>query len=228
MLPFIVEERRRSDRGSAFPTTRPSSLIALGSPDPAVATRSLQRIAQIYWRPVYKYVRLRWSKTPDEADEATQEFFLKLLDAGTLRSYDPTRGRFRPFFRTCLDRFLLDLNKHRLTRKRGGNLRLVPIDVQTLEAEIHDDVVVISDPEQFFENEWVRSLVRLAVDGLRALCKERGKEEELRALQLCYLNSGAELSYAAIAAELGLSLNDVTNGLCYARREFRGPVLCAL
>jgi RNA polymerase sigma-70 factor (ECF subfamily) len=223
-----VEKRPRLGRGSVFPTTRPSALIALASPDPAVAARSLQRIAQIYWRPVYKYVRLRWSKTPEEADEATQEFFLKLIEAGTLGDYDPARGRFRPFFRTCLDRFLLDANKHRLTQKRGGHMLSVPVDVDTLEAEIRGDNLVLSDPEQFFEDEWARSLVRLAADGLRVTCKEKGKEEHFRAFELCYLNAGAELSYAAIAAELGMSLHDATNRLAYARREFRAAVLEAL
>jgi len=35
---------------------------------------ALEALCAAYWKPVYKYVRLRWNRTPDAAQDLTQDF----------------------------------------------------------------------------------------------------------------------------------------------------------
>jgi len=208
-----------------FPTTRASAILGLHSPDPSVRARSLGQLTRIYWRPVYKHVRLRWRKTPDEAQEVAQEFFLHSIDAGTFQAYEPGRALFRTFLRVCLDRFVVDLARRKLSKKRGQGIVPVSLDVETLESEIRRDGPDASDPERLFEEEWVKSLVAIAVESLRVACNEKGKEEHFRVFERWYLGTRNDSTYATIAEELHLSVSNVMNRLAYARREFRAIVL---
>lgn len=220
----IMAEEKTPALARGFPTTRASAILGLHSDDPSVRARSLEQLAALYWRPVYKYLRLRWRKSPDEAQEITQEFFLHSIDAGVFAKYDPERAHFRTFLRVCLDRFVVDLARQRLTKKRGEGMVPVPFDVELLEREIHENGDA-SDPDRLFEEEWVRSLVGIAVESLRAACEANGKQEHFRVFERYYLSSREEPSYADIAAELQLSHATVMNRLAYARREFRAVVL---
>ena len=62
-----------------FPVTRRSVVLATASPDPAVRSQAFTAIIEAYWKPVYKYIRLRWGKDNEEAKDLTQEFFARLL-----------------------------------------------------------------------------------------------------------------------------------------------------
>ena len=220
----MADDRTRPP-ARTFPTTRPSAILGLHSPDPKVRSRSLEQLVRLYWRPVYKHVRLRWRKDPDQAHEITQEFFLRSLDGKMLQAYEPERGHFRTFLRVCLDRFVVDLGRKSLTQKRGQGVIPVPLDPETLEEEIREGGDSHTDLDRLFEEEWVRSLVALAVESLRAACSEKGKDEHFRVFERWYFGARDEPSYAAIAADLNLSVSNVMNRLAYTRREFRAIVL---
>ena len=83
--------------------------------------------------------------------------------------------------------------------------------------------------------EWTRSLLAAAVDALGAECVEKGKDAYFAVFRRYVVDADAiasdakgRPSYAAIGAELGLSVSDVTNYLSWARREFRRIVLARL
>ncbi len=217
----MADKGKRPGAGG-FPTTHPSALLGLHSADPQVRARSLDRLAHLYWRPVYKHLRLKWHKSPDEAQELTQDFFLRAIDAGTFRAYEPERALFRTFVRVVLDRFVIDRARQAQTRKRSPGTLAAHLDVETLEGELEHDEA--SDPDAAFEREWMRSLVAISLESLRASCLQKGKEEHFRVFEQWYQGRD-RASYADIAATLGLSVFDVMNRLKYARREFRAVVL---
>ena len=95
----------------AFPATRPSVVRDLGSVDPAARAAAYEALARSYWRPVYAYVRLRWRRSPEDAQDLTQEFFARAFEREYLSRYDPAKARFRTFVRTCLDGFLANQDK---------------------------------------------------------------------------------------------------------------------
>ena len=53
-------------RGS-FPQTRHSMVAAIRSDRPEVRRAAFDALVKAYWKPVFKYVRLKWRTTPDDA-----------------------------------------------------------------------------------------------------------------------------------------------------------------
>src|SRR5439155_24265566 len=94
-----------------FPMTHHSAVADLKSDHAARRKRSLDLITRAYWRPIYKYVRLRWVPTGEQAEDLTQSFFASALERDMLASYEPGRGRLRTFLRTCLDRHPIDQHR---------------------------------------------------------------------------------------------------------------------
>jgi DNA-directed RNA polymerase specialized sigma24 family protein len=63
-----------------FPATRWSLIVAARSAVPKERQRALEILTAAYWKPVYKYIRLRWDKDNEQAQDLTQDFFLRILD----------------------------------------------------------------------------------------------------------------------------------------------------
>ena len=72
--------------------------MAAQSNDPATRSSAIGAIAAAYWRPVYKYARMKWNIAPEDAADFTQEFFTRLLEKEFLDSYDSGKGRLRTFY----------------------------------------------------------------------------------------------------------------------------------
>ncbi|MGA8072186.1 MAG: hypothetical protein WB995_01850, partial [Candidatus Acidiferrales bacterium] len=81
--------------GGRFPPTRWSAVLAARSDDPAESARALDLLIGAYWKPVYKYIRIRWNKLSEEAKDLTQEFFTRVIEKGFLDRFDPARSRLR-------------------------------------------------------------------------------------------------------------------------------------
>ncbi len=60
-----------------FPTTRLSVLSRARSPEGDIRRAAYEALVNGYWKPVYMYLRARWNLSPEDAGDATQEFFLK-------------------------------------------------------------------------------------------------------------------------------------------------------
>jgi RNA polymerase sigma factor (sigma-70 family) len=212
-----------------FPATRYSVIDAAASDDPETRRAAFAAIVEAYWKPVYKYVRLRWQASPAEAEDLTQGFFARAFEKDFFAPYDSAKARFRTFLRTCLDAYVGNDRKASQRLKRGGGVRLVPLDFETAEGELRrHDVAVPADMEEFFEKEWARTLFSLAVEQLRAHYESTGRHRYFRVFERYDLeatDSGERVTYADLARELGLSASDVTNYLAAARRQFRAFVL---
>jgi hypothetical protein len=55
-------------------------VVAARSAEPEERQRALEVLIAAYWKPVYKYIRLRWEKDNEQAKDLTQEFFFHLLE----------------------------------------------------------------------------------------------------------------------------------------------------
>ena len=145
----------------------------------ATRRRAASRCATIieaYWKPVYKYLRLKWSLDPDEAADLTQEFFTSTLEKDVVERYDPARARFRTYLRLCLDGFASNARKAERRLKRGGGVTLVPLDFQTAEGEMatHEPAVG-ADVDELFYREWVRALLERSVADLKHHAEAAGR-----------------------------------------------------
>src|ERR1700733_6984972 len=159
-LPTTREDPTRLSQNSysgSFPMTRHSLVVAAQSNDPATRSWAIEAIAAAYWRPVYKYVRMKWNIAPEDAADFTQEFFTRLLEKEFLDSYDSAKGRLRTFLRTCADRLFLNQTRASERLKRGGGCAHLPLDFAEAEEELAS-APGSKSPEDYFDQEWVRSL----------------------------------------------------------------------
>jgi len=161
-----VSQNAFTQGGGRFPVTRWSVVEAARSQNPAERARALETLFGAYWKPVYKYVRLRWNRPPEDAQDLTQGFFMELLERGLLARFDPQKSRLRTYLRLCVDSFAANTEKAARRQKRGGNAAHVPLDFADAEAELRStsmNPAAIPSPEsleEFFEKEWIRSLSR--------------------------------------------------------------------
>jgi RNA polymerase sigma factor (sigma-70 family) len=213
--------------GDQFPVTRWSVIDAVKSADAAERARAMDTLFAAYWKPVYKYVRLRWNHPVEDAQDLTQGFFAEMLERELLTKYNPVKSKLRTYLRLCVDSFVMNQEKAARRQKRGGNIMHVALDFQAAEGELMGttiDAASIPSPEsleEFFEKEWVRSLFELAAEDLRKFCAERERERTFRLFEDYDLSGDPDISYEKLATQYAISLTNVTNALSWARREFR-------
>src|ERR1700683_3430093 len=104
---------------SRFPTTGGNPVGAAGDPQRKEARSALVSLSENYWYPLYAYLRRR-SYPAHEAQDLTQEFFVRVLEGRYLDRADPEKGRFRSFILTSLKFFVADEEDRQRARKRGG------------------------------------------------------------------------------------------------------------
>jgi RNA polymerase sigma factor (sigma-70 family) len=216
----------------SFPATRPSVVRDLGSADPLRRAAAYEALARSYWRPVYMYVRLRWRRGPEDAQDLTQEFFARAFEREYLARYDPAKARFRTFVRTCLDGFLANEDKAAARLKRGGGMTIAGVDFARFDADLAAHAQSDEpDPERWFHREWIRGLFADAVDRLRAHCDGEGHALAFTLFTRYDIDgsdAGERPTYATLARDTGVRVTDVTNELAWARRAFRDIVLARL
>ncbi len=211
-----------------FPATRRSVLLAARDADPEVRRAAFGALVESYWKPVYKYLRAQGDLGAEDARDLTQAFFAQALEKGTFGRYDPDKARFRTFLRLCLDGFVANERKAASRLKRGGGAALLSLDFEGAEQELaHQLAAEALGPEEYFHREWVRSLFAQAVEALRQRCETSGRSLRFTLFERYDLEgeTGGRPTYAALAAEHGVTPEKVTNELSAARRELRAIVL---
>src|SRR5215470_12533784 len=213
--------------GESFPLTRISVVAAARSQDATERSRALDALFAAYWKPIYKYLRLKYAQAPQDAQDITQGFFAELLERELLSRFDPAKSRLRTYLRLCADSFALNEIKAAFRKKRGGEFAHVALDFSAAEDELRSqaiDPASIPSPESledFFEKEWIRSLFSSAVEELRGVCEAREKQKAFQLFEAYDLGGEEDISYAELAARFSLPLTEVNNQLAWARREFR-------
>lgn len=184
---------------------------------------SLETLYRKYWGPVYFYIRRNWSRDVESAKDLTQAFFVAFYEKDFLRGLDADKGRFRNFVCAALRHFLSKEKRAREARKRspeGRLLSLVELGADESDFDVPGDPS--DDPEVRFLEDWKRALVNAAVEELR----ERGRRLDKTAIVEAFLayridrEPDRKMTYEDLAACFGLTVNQVTNGLHWARREF--------
>jgi RNA polymerase sigma factor (sigma-70 family) len=217
--------------GGPFPQTRHTMVADLRSDREEVRRAGFDALVGAYWKPVFKYVRLKWHASPDEAADLTQGFFLRAYEKAFFATFDPAKARFRTYLRLCLDGFVANEHKAGRRLKRGGDRTIVSLDFDGAERELAGvQVNAIRDFDEYFHREWLRSLFAAAADRLRATCAERGRPERFALFERYDLAAEDDQrpTYAQLAEDAGITATAVTNELAAARREFRRIVLTVL
>src|SRR6266568_9233971 len=130
------------ERVAQFTTTHWS--VVQAAPESASA---LETLCCTYWYPLYAYVRRR-GRSPEEAEDLTQEFFARLLAGKDLSGVDRAKGKFRSFLLAALNHFLANEWDRATAAKRGGNHVLISLDDDNAEERYRMEPAVEVTPEK--------------------------------------------------------------------------------
>ena len=119
-----------------FPQTGHTIIGQLTSEDAALRALAFEKVVEAYWKPAYKYVRLKWKLSNEDAKDLIQGFFTRALDKGFFHEYDSAKASFRTYLRTCLDRFAANERRSGQRLKRGGGVTVVSLDFEGAEREL--------------------------------------------------------------------------------------------
>ncbi|MEZ5303658.1 MAG: sigma factor, partial [Verrucomicrobiales bacterium] len=136
-----------------FPDTRWSLVVAASEPDSPASRRAFAELCQIYWFPIYSYIRNR-GKSPEDAEDLTQEFFATLIERETLRAADAERGKLRAYLLGSVKRFIVSAHRKESAQKRGGGKKPISFDTAMAEMLFSDKPVAAGTPEEIFEQTW--------------------------------------------------------------------------
>src|SRR5208282_2508062 len=103
----------------SFPTTLWTVVLCAGRDDTARAQAALTQLCQVYWYPLYSFIRRR-GYSPHDAQDLTQAFLAHLLENRGLGCVDPRQGRFRTFLLASLKNYLANVWDRDNALKRGG------------------------------------------------------------------------------------------------------------
>jgi len=195
-----------------FPTTQLSLLKAATS---GLSNEALNRVIALYWKPVYRFIRIKFRKNNEDAKDLTQSFFTTALQRDFFARFDPSKAAFRTYLRMAVERFAANQHAAEHRQKRGGDVEFVPVDDQAITGE---------SAEQIYEREWQRQLFALAIDDLRGHCERSGKQIQLQIFDAYDLAEGDRPSYAELAARHHIPESSVTNHLAWGHRTLRGFV----
>ena len=191
-------------RAQVFDTTHWSVVLQAGANDSPQAAEALASLIRAYWYPLYAYVRRQGHSTED-AQDLTQEFFARLLERNYLRLANRNRGRFRTFLLTSLKHFLINEWKRANREKRGSGQKILSLDEEMAESRYTAEPVVDQPPDALYDRGWAAVLLDRALVALRTELAQCGKLDLFVRLKVFVWGEKNSLTYAAMAAQLGMT-----------------------
>jgi RNA polymerase sigma factor (sigma-70 family) len=201
-----------------FPTTRWTLVVAAGDPRPKNARSALVSLCENYWYPLYAYLRRR-GYSADQAQDLTQEFFVRMLEGRYLDRADPEKGRFRSFILTSLKFFVADEGDRDRAQKRGGGT-IEPLEFSSGEERYQREPAHDETPERIFERRWALSVIDRVVEKLREEFVHHGRTEHFERLKV-FLLGQSDAPYAALAHEMNTSEGALKVAIHRLRKRYR-------
>jgi RNA polymerase sigma factor (sigma-70 family) len=208
-----------------FPSTHWSVVLAAGRSEvePEIAGAALAQLCQIYWAPLYGFVRSR-GYTVHDAQDLTQSFFAHLLEHRVYARADRQKGRFRSFLLASVKNFLADAADRERTLKRGGAQNFLPLhEEQAEEAEsLFQTHSGTSNEDRVFDRSWAEALVAAGLERLSADYKREGKERLFTELRI-FVAGGVDPppTYAELADRTGIAESTLRSHVTRLRARYR-------
>ena len=151
------KETTMGGASGSFETTRWTQIEKAKTQDQERRQTSVNNLIERYRKPVYCYLRRKGYKYED-AEDLTQGFFTEIVFGRELvQKADKTKGRFRTFLLTALDRYITSEYRKQTAKKRFPELGLV----QLADAGIPDTPISNLNlcPDQAFNYAWATNLL---------------------------------------------------------------------
>jgi RNA polymerase sigma-70 factor (ECF subfamily) len=191
--------------------------------EPEIARVALAELCQVYWAPLYGFVRSRGHSVHD-AQDLTQSFFAYVLERKVYARVDRRKGRFRSFLLASLKNFLADAADRERTLKRGRAQIFLPLhEEQVQEAEsLFQTHSSMNNEDRLFDRSWAEALVCAALGRLSADYKRDAKEQLFKELRI-FIAGGAEPppTYAELTDRLGITESTLRSHVTRLRARYR-------
>ena len=178
----LVEAIQKGGRVADFDTTQWTLVMTSAQSQTEEGRAALAELCRLYWYPLYFFARHR-GYSPHNAEDATQGFFLHLLEHRALTHVDRLKGKFRSFLLVSFRNYL-SIEVHRACSiKRGGKCEFVSLDLESAEncyLSQHADQLT---PEKIFDARWAITLLGRAMTLLSEEYAAKHKSSTFEALK---------------------------------------------
>jgi len=207
-----------------FQTTRWSEIYDARTSDETKRKIIVNNLLKKYWKPVYCYLR-RKGHANEEAKDLTQGFFHEIvLGRELIQQADQTKGRFRTFLLTALDRYTASSYRREMARKRQPIERIIQIEADELPNLSTQKSE--SSPDQVFHYAWASDLLDQVLSAVKGECCNTGKAAHWNVFQEKVLtpiiDSTETPSLKKICTKYGVeSESQASNMIVTVKRRFR-------
>ena len=219
MSPHESTETEAPVNSPVFATTHWSVVLAARQPDSPQAREALAKLCQNYWYPLYAFIR-RSGHDEDTAKDLTQSFFEQFLEKNFLKDVAREKGRFRSFLLACVKHFLANERDWAQAARRGGSLRIIPLDTQIFEASEYRESARALSQEQIYERRWALALLETVRRNLENEYATAGRKPVHNALQVYLSSERGQAPYAEVARCLDMSVDAVKKAVERLRRRY--------
>lgn len=202
-----------------FNTTRWSLVVAAAGDRSTLARQALATLCEIYWYPLYAYVR-RQGHDADAARDLTQAFFVQLLERHDVQRLRRERGRLRSYLLGAIRHFLMNEATRAQTLKRGGGQTPVALEFDAAEGRYVHEPADVDSPERLFERRWALTILDQVFNELKQDWDSAGKVREFEVLKDCLIGEPRG-GYDEVAETLSTTANAVGVAVHRLRRAFR-------
>ncbi|MBN2438046.1 MAG: sigma-70 family RNA polymerase sigma factor [Deltaproteobacteria bacterium] len=210
-----------SNHDDIFVTTRWTMVLAAADRSTPQAGQALEEICQLYWYPLYAYIR-RHDHSPENAEDLTQEFFRQLVEHHWIGDADRNKGKLRAFLMTALKNFMAKEWRKASAKKRGGGQLPLSIDTGIAEGRYASTTKSPSiEAEALFDHEWALTLLELTMQCLRSEYGDAGKQERFAVLKDGLFAPHQDIDYSALAESLDLTVAATQVAVHRMRKRFR-------
>lgn len=203
-----------------FLTTRWSIVLNAKNKASPGSKEALESLCQTYWYPIYAFVRGA-GRSPPDAQDLTQAFFVRLLTRDFLRLVTPEKGRFRTFLRTALKRFLANEWDRAHAQKRGGGAMHLSFDTASAEERLGREQAGMLAPDRTYDRRWALTLLDEAMIRLENEYSSAGKTDLWRQLKPYLTAERGSIAYPEIALALGIAEGAARVAVHRFRKRFR-------
>lgn len=207
------------DGGAAFAATRWTLVLKARVDDSPAAAKALAELCQLYWYPLYAYVRRRGYASHDAQDLA-QEFFARLIEKQKLAGLSCEGGKFRSFLLTAMNHFLTDEWKRAEAQKRGAH-RIVSLDAGEAETRYRIEPADALTPERVFARNWALTLLDVVYRRLKQEFENDSKGALFDALSFALTGERSAVPYAELCDRLGMTESALKVAVHRLRRRYR-------
>ena len=220
MAPEHSATQKPAGHETLFLTTRWSLVLTARDEGSGQAHHAMEQLCKSYWQPLYIYARRR-GNSPQDAEDATQGFFARLLEKGFLQAVQQERGRFRQFLLMAFQRHLANEWDRARRLKRGGRLQAVPLDTVLGERLYREEAPHHASADEAYDRRWAMTLLEQTLGRLRAEYVHAGREEDFNVLKTQLVSPRGETTSVDLASRLGCTEGAARVAVHRLRKRFR-------